>query len=89
MAISLDQESQKFVDAELKAGRYASAEEVVRSALAIMQTHQVLDPDELDDLRADAAIGIGQADRGEFVEFTADDIIRDGKATLASRQKAG
>jgi Arc/MetJ-type ribon-helix-helix transcriptional regulator len=40
-------------------------------------------------LRAELQVGIDQADRGEFVEFTAQDIMREGRELLARRKREG
>ena len=42
----------------------------------------------LDELRAKLQVGIEQADRGEFVEFTAEDVKAEGRKRLASQQAA-
>lgn len=42
---------------------------------------------ELEELLAEIDIGLREADRGEFVEFTAEDVIRAGLAALAARGK--
>jgi len=40
----------------------------------------------LDRLREEVAIGLQEADRGEFVEFTAETIIAEGRKILESRR---
>lgn len=40
--------------------------------------------DKLAKLRAEISIGITQADQGDFVEFSADEIISEGRARRAS-----
>lgn len=39
-----------------------------------------------EELKREIKIGIDQADRGEFVEFTAEDVIREGRETPARKQ---
>ena len=39
-------------------------------------------------LRAKVQVGIEQADRGEFVEFSAQDIVAEGRKKLAAMQAA-
>ena len=49
------------------------------------------DPDQAQDseeLKREIQIGSEQADRGEFVEFTAEDIIREGREILGRRQNS-
>jgi predicted transcriptional regulator len=43
----------------------------------------------LNELRAEIDVGLAEADRGEFVEFTADDVIAERRAALASKQSKG
>lgn len=40
----------------------------------------------LEPLRRELDVGIAQADRGEFVEFDAEDIMREGRARLARKK---
>src|SRR5258706_7256659 len=47
---------------------------------------QVREP-RLQELREMLRVGIEQADRGEFVEFTAEDIMREGRELLARRKR--
>lgn len=49
---------------------------------------QVREP-RLRELREMLREGIEQADRGEFVEFTAEDIMREGRELLARRKREG
>jgi antitoxin ParD1/3/4 len=87
--IRLSPDMQKFVDEKVRAGQFASASDVVNGALLALQTQETLSAEDLEELRAEIAHGVSQADRGEFVEFTADSVIAEGKSILSSRQKAG
>jgi Arc/MetJ-type ribon-helix-helix transcriptional regulator len=49
---------------------------------------QVREP-RLQELREMLREGIEQADRGEFVEFTVEDIMREGRELLARRKREG
>lgn len=64
MTVSLSPESQKFVDDQVKAGRYRSAEEVVEAALVRLKQD-----DEVDELDAETLAAIDEAEaqyeRGE------------------------
>jgi hypothetical protein len=35
---------------------------------------------EIEQIRREVDVGIGEADRGQFVEFTAEDVIRERRA---------
>jgi len=75
MEVQIKPELQRFIEDELKAGRYVSTDEMINAALASLQAQDELSEAEIEDLRAEVDVGIAQADRGEFVEFTAEDII--------------
>jgi antitoxin ParD1/3/4 len=89
MNVSLSPEMQRFIDENVRSGRYASSDDVVRSALSLLQTQDDLTSEDIEELREALAPAIAQADRGEFVEFSAATIIAEGKKLLADRQKAG
>ena len=89
MDISLIPPLQKFVEEQVRSGRYSSAEELINGAVATLQSqHEALTPQEVEELRREVAIGIAEADRGDFVEFTAQDIIAEGRQRLAKRLKS-
>jgi Arc/MetJ-type ribon-helix-helix transcriptional regulator len=72
---------EKFVTDQVKRGGYADASGVLNHALEVLR-EQLRDAQ---DLRQEAAVGLGQADRGDFVEFTAEDVKSEGRRILASR----
>ena len=45
-------------------------------------------PAEVAELRAEVKVGLVELDRGEFAEFTAEDIIAEGLAALAATAAA-
>jgi antitoxin ParD1/3/4 len=89
MNVSLSPEMQRFIDENVRSGRYASSDDVVRSALSLLQTQDDLTTEDIEELREALAPAIAQADRGEFVDFSATSIIAEGNKLLADRQKAG
>lgn len=89
MNVSLRPELQQFVDAQVKPGQYRSSAEVIEDALDQMRAQAELTADDVSELRAMLAKAIAQADRGEFVEFSAETVIRAGRAALEQKQKAG
>jgi Arc/MetJ-type ribon-helix-helix transcriptional regulator len=74
------QELEKFLDGLVQSGRFSSREEAVHDALMHRKK-------EIEWLRAELQPAIDALDRGEYVEFTAEDIIREGRTRLAHRQK--
>ena len=83
VAISLNDENQHFVEEAVKSGRYSSESEVVAEALAEFRVREAIRGAKLSELRAKVQEGIDQADRGDFVEFTADDVKTAGRRKLA------
>lgn len=94
VAISLKDEDQKFIEEVVKSGRYFSESEVVAEALSELKVREAIRRSKIDDLRAKVQVGIEQADRGEFVEFTAEDVKAEGRTPankardFLARQKA-
>ena len=86
VAISLKDEDQRFLEEAVQSGRYGSESEVVAEALAEFRLREVIRRAKLEELRAKVQTGIEQADRGEFVEFTAKDVKSEGRRRLASQQ---
>ena len=80
-------ELQKLVEEKVSNGEYDSPEDVVAAALALMQDDDQLSHEQFEWLRHEIDIGVQAADRGEFVEFTAEDIIRQGTKKLQARRE--
>jgi putative addiction module CopG family antidote len=75
MSLRINPELQKFIDNQLKDGRYDSAEEVVEAGLAVLeqQTHYgEFAPDEFDRLLAE-----GEADIQAGNTHDGDDVFRE------------
>jgi putative addiction module CopG family antidote len=70
MHLALRPDLKKFVDQKVESGAYASADEVVASALARWKAEEQVDPAELRRLVAE---GQAEADRGELLP--ADDVF--------------
>jgi antitoxin ParD1/3/4 len=67
MNISLTAELERMVDDKVKSGRYASASEVVREGLRLLEEQEQLKQQRLADVRASIDRGIEQLDRGEGI----------------------
>ena len=86
MTVSLTPEMEQFVAEKVRAGVYRTADEAVNSLLAMSREQEKLTPEDIAELRAELDPAVAEADRREFVEFTAEDIIAEGRAAL--RKKA-
>jgi antitoxin ParD1/3/4 len=85
MNVTLSADAQKFVERKVRNGEYASADEAVNGLLAALQAQEDLTAEDLDALRADVDAGLAEADRGEFVAFTAEDVIAEKRAWRTPR----
>jgi antitoxin ParD1/3/4 len=64
MNISLTPELEKLVDSKVKSGRYASASEVIREGLRLLEEQDQLRQQRLAEVRQKIDRGIDQLDRG-------------------------
>lgn len=68
MNVSLTPELEKFVNEKVQSGMYYSASEVIREGLRLLKEQDTLRQMRFEELRKEIAIGIDQADRGQFVD---------------------
>ena len=76
MEISLRPDLQTFIEDEVSAGHYESAEVLIEAAIENLRTRQRLFRYQLDALRAAVSIGVMQADRGEVAPWDPADLKR-------------
>jgi antitoxin ParD1/3/4 len=95
MRVSLRPDLERFIEEKVRSGQYVNVDAAVNDAVELLREQdeqEELSPEDarkLEELRRELQIGIDQADRGEFVEFTAEDIIREGEAELRRRRGEG
>lgn len=75
-SLSLGEHWEIFIKNEIASGRYGSASELVRDALRNLEERNT----KLELLRQHLAEGAAQADRGEFVAETMEDMLSAFKA---------
>ena len=83
MKVSLTPELERLVADKVDGGRYASASEVVREALRLLEERDQDRNAKLEALRAKVAVGIADLDAGRFSDATADDIKRRAREMFA------
>jgi len=88
VAISLNEEDRRFLQEAVKSGRYFSESEVVAEALSEFKVREAIRRDKIAELRTKVQIGIAQADKGEFAEYTAREVKAEGRKRLAAQQKS-
>jgi Arc/MetJ-type ribon-helix-helix transcriptional regulator len=91
MQVTLTPEMQEFIARQVRAGHFASPDEAVNFFLAAAKAQETLGPgrEDVEELRALLDPAIAELDRGEFVEFSAEDVIAERRAALAARRKTG
>lgn len=70
-SFSLGEHWEVFIRNEVATGRYGSASEVIRAGLRVLEERG----SKLEALRAHLAEGAEQARRGEFADYSIEDII--------------
>ncbi len=88
MTITLSPEVESLITEQVAVGRFASADEAIRAAVMQLAASTAVGDDELAELRAVIDVGLAEADRGEFVEFTAEDVIAEQRSAYARRRQA-
>ena len=83
VVITLGKEDERFIESAIKQGRYFSRSELISEGIAELRLRENVRTEVLGELRTAVRVGIEQADRGDFVDFTAEDIIAEGWAHQA------
>jgi antitoxin ParD1/3/4 len=83
-SLSLGPYWESFVKQEIASGRYASTSEVVRAALRELEARG----NRLRTLRDQLAEGAAQARKGEFAQFTVDDVLDRARKRSARSSKS-
>ena len=92
MNVSLEPKLQEFIETEVRAGRFSSPDHVINAAVANLQTErqsdQNLSAEELPQRRAELAIGIDQADRGDVAPWDPDEIMAEVERRFGEENKS-
>ena len=83
MHISLPLDVEIFVQRQLSNGKYQDATEVIVAAIALLQQQEDIYRGRLNELQADARIGLEASERGEVVDGTI--ALSQIRANLRSR----
>ena len=83
MTVSLTPEMEKFIAEKVRSGQFRTSDEAVNALLAETAERERLTPEDIALLREELDPALAKADRAEFVEFTAEDIIAEGRAALS------
>ena len=74
MTFSIHPHLCRFIEEQIKAGRYGTPDEVVNSALAHLSAQIEFPPEDLEELKREVAIGVAELDRGEGQEWDPDEL---------------
>lgn len=74
MHISLTDRLEAWVRSKVESGLYNNASEVIREALRTQMRAESTQAEDLEALRAQIDIGLQQAERGELLDWSMDDI---------------
>ena len=77
MTITLNPELASYIEGRVRAGAFSSADDAVNRMLAFVVKGEPIEQKELDRLRAEVAIGVAEAQRGELEEW---DLRNSGSA---------
>jgi antitoxin ParD1/3/4 len=83
--VSLTPELEQFVESRVASGRYQTASEVIREGLRLLEEREQTREAALEQLRAQLRLGVGQADRGEFLDG---DAVCEEIRQLSARRRA-
>lgn len=79
----------QFIESLVQAGRYDSPDDAVNGALAALQSRPELPIEEVDELRAEVAVGIAEADHDEVGPWDPGDLKRRVREQVSKEKKAG
>ena len=89
VAVKLPDELKPFVEQSVKSGAFSDASEFMVNLLYNVRAQSEMELSEeqqakLATLRAEIAVGLEQAEHGDFVEFTAEEILAAGRSRRAA-----
>jgi len=94
MNVSLTPELDTFVHDKVESGMYHSASEVIREGLRLMQERDERRVAQLEQLRKEIQVSFDQVERGEYTDYTVEELPRlleeieaQGRAILTARKR--
>jgi antitoxin ParD1/3/4 len=88
MAVTLSEELERWIAEKVHSGRYATADDVVKEALQLLQERDEIQNSQFEELRAKINVGLEQLRRGESV--TGSEVFEELQhKSIHRRNKAG
>jgi Arc/MetJ-type ribon-helix-helix transcriptional regulator len=87
--VKLKSDIAEFIAEKVRAGEFASADEAVNFLLTAAKDQTGSGNSDVGELRAEIDPAIAEAERGEFVEFDAEDVIAERRRAPTARRKKG
>lgn len=93
MNVSLSSDVEAYINEQIAAGVYPSANEAIREGVRLMKEQDALNQIRLEALRAKIAIGTAQIESGDVIEYkNAEEFLQaiqtGGRQLLAKRREA-
>jgi Arc/MetJ-type ribon-helix-helix transcriptional regulator len=80
MQITLSPELAKLVEEKVNSGQYPDANAVIANALEVFIEQEALTPEYEQYVRKELDRAVGQVERGEYADFTAESVIAERRA---------
>jgi antitoxin ParD1/3/4 len=87
MRLSLTREVEAAIQAKVATGKYASANEVVREALELLDERERTRQARIQKLRQEAAQGLEDIEQGRVGPLNIEEIKAEGRRRLAAQRK--
>jgi antitoxin ParD1/3/4 len=89
MHVSLTPDIQRFVEEQVKAGRFSSVEDAVNGLIGIAKQEEELTEQDVEELRAEIDVALKEVEAGQVGEWDAADLKRRVRDHLGSEKRAG
>ena len=89
MDVSLRPEYESWIHEKIANGPYGSAREVIEEALRLLRERDERSQQQVEELKAEIAIGLEEADRGELAVLDIEAIKIEARQRLQASRQAG
>lgn len=86
MDVLFTPEIQQYLEAQVKAGRFASIDDAVNGLLSVAKMEEELTPEDVEELRAEIELGLEDVKNGDVAEWDAEDLKRRVRDHLSGKR---